>query len=159
VKRLAVLLGLVALAAGCGGSGVPVPKESAGVFVTRILREELHGQWAQQWSELHPGHQRLITRAQYVACSRELGTNIATGREVFRVLDVENDTIHVEGVPQRTSKLVTISVGQRGEANALTYRLHAVDVGGRWTWILGGRFLTAVSHHRCLDGSPLLANA
>ena len=37
--------------------------------------------------------------------------------------------------------------------------LHAVDVDGRWAWILGGRFLSAVSHHRCLDGSPLLADA
>ncbi len=159
MKCLVVLLGLVALAAGCGGSGVSAPTESAGVFMTRILREEINGQWAQQWSELHPGHQRLITRAQYVACSREMGMNIATGAEIFRVLDVENDPIDVQGVPQRTSKLITISFHQRGKASALTYRLHAVAVDGRWAWILGGRFLSAVSHHRCLDGSPLLADA
>jgi len=150
---------LAAVAAGCG-SGAAAPKEGVGTFMTRILREEIQGQWARQWSELHPGHQRLITRAQYVACSREMQTDIATGAEVFHVLDVQDDPIHIQGVPQRTSKLVTITFRQRNKAGSgLTYRLHAVDVGGRWTWILGGRFLTAVAHGRCLDGSPLLANA
>ena len=150
---------LAAVAAGCG-SGAAAPKEGVGTFMTRILREEIQGQWARQWSELHPGHQRLITRAQYVACSREMQTDIATGGEVFHVLDVQNDPIHIQGVPQRTSKLVTITFRQRGKTSGgLTYRLHAVAVGGRWTWILGGRFLTAVAHGRCLDGSPLLANA
>lgn len=160
MKRIIVLLGLVALAAGCGGSGSATPKESVGVFMTRILREEINGQWARQWAELHPGHRRLITRAQYVACSRKMNTDIATGKEVFRVLAVANDPIHVAGVPQRTSKLVTITFTQRGKATgALTYRLHAVADKGRWVWILGDRFLTAVSRGRCLDGSPLLANA
>jgi len=154
---LGVLLAVVA--SGCGGSGVSLPKENVGVFASRILREEIHGQWARQWSELHPGHQRLITRAQYVACSREMGTDIATGNEVFRVLDVRNDPIHVEDIPQRNSKLVTVTFRQRDTASGLTYRLHAVAVGGRWAWILGERFLTAVAHGRCLDGSPLLANA
>ena len=151
---------LAAAVAGCGGSGVPAPRENVGVFMTRILREEIHGQWSRQWNELHPAHQRLITRAQYVACSREMQTDIATGSEVFRVLGVQDDPIHIQGVPQRTSKLVTISFHQRGTASgALTYRLHAVDVGGRWAWILGGRFLTAVAHGRCLDGSPLHASS
>jgi hypothetical protein len=33
--------------------------------------------------------------------------------------------------------------------------MHAVNVDGRWTWILGGRFLSQVEHGRCLDGTPL----
>jgi hypothetical protein len=154
-----LLLLLAAVVAGCGGASAATPAESPGVFVTRILREEVNGQWARQWSELHPGHQRLITRAQYVACSRQMGTNIANGSEVFHVLDVRDDPIHVLGVPQRTSKLVTISLGRRGTSTALTYHLHAVNVGGRWAWILGGRFLSEVAKGRCLDGTPLRANA
>jgi hypothetical protein len=156
---LAAGLLLGSVAAGCGSGGA-APKEGVGSFMTRILREEIHGEWSRQWTELHPGHQRLITRAQYVACSREMQTDIATGAEIFRVLAVQDDPIDIPGVPQRTSKLVTISFHQRGTSSGgLTYRLHAVAAGGRWTWILGGRFLTAVAHGRCLDGSPLLANA
>jgi len=149
---------VVLLAAGCGGGGgTAAPRESAGVFIARILREEIRGQWGRQWLELHPGHQRLITQGQYVACSRGLGTNIATGKEIFHVLRVEDQAIHVRGVPQRTAKLVTINVRQPGQRqrNGLTYKLHAVAVGGRWTWILGDRFLDELARGRCLDGSPL----
>ena len=131
----------------------------AGIFITRILREEINGQWNVQWGDLHPGHQRLITRAEYVACSRAMGTHTGNGKEVFRVLDVRDEAIHVRGVPQKTSKLVTIMFHPAGNAAGLTYRLHAVSVGGRWTWILGGRFLTAVARGRCLDGSPLRPSA
>jgi len=132
------------------------PREQPGVFITRILREEINGQWARQWDELHPGHQQLITRAAYVACSREMATNIGTGSEIFRVLDVRDEPINVEGVPQKTSKLVTITFRGRSRNSVLTYRLHAVAIGSRWAWILGDRFLTQVERGRCLDGTPLL---
>ncbi|HXR12321.1 MAG TPA: hypothetical protein VN770_08500 [Gaiellaceae bacterium] len=153
MKRLGTLVLVVLVAAACG-SGSAAPRESVGLFMTRILREEINGQWSKQWNELTPGHQKLITRSQYVACSRAMGTNIGNGKEVFRVLAVQNDPIHVTGVPQKTAKLVTISFRRPGIA-PLTYRLHAVAVGGRWTWILGNAFITQVEHGRCLDGSRL----
>ena len=157
MRRAALIALAVALAGlavgGCGGGSGP--RENVGVFMTRILREEINGKWARQWDELHPGHQRLITRSQYVACSRTLRTDIATGPEVFDVIDVSDQAIDVRGVSQRTSKLITISFHTRGLTNALTYRLHAVAVHGRWTWILGQRFLGAIAQGRCLDGSPL----
>lgn len=154
MRRAAAFAALVVVLAGCGGAAASTPKESVGVFMTRILREEINGQWGKQWSELHPGHQQLISRSQYVTCSHAMGTNIATGKEVFHVLDVRDEPIHVEGVPQRTSKLVTISFRDPG-ITPLTYRLHAVAVGGRWAWILGDAFLTQLDHGRCLDGAPL----
>ena len=60
-------------------------------------------------------------------------------------------------MPQRTAKVVTLRLRQSNEpaAQSATYRLHAVRVHGRWRWILAGRFLAAVAHGRCLDGSPL----
>jgi hypothetical protein len=164
MRRSLVLVGICAALAGCGGTS-SAPKRSgvnvgaAGVFMTQILREEIHGQWRQQWRRLHPGHQKLISEAQYVACSQRMGTNFATGEEVFRVLDVRNETIDVKGVPERTSKLVTITFHEPGKQNGLTYHMHAVNVNGRWTWILGGKFLSAVARGRCLDGSPLAATA
>jgi hypothetical protein len=164
VRRLLALAGIAAVVAGCGGATASTQKpavkvDGAGVFMTTILREEIHGQWRLQWHRLHPGHQKLISEAQYVACSRRMNTDFATGDEIFRVLDVRSETIDVEGVPERTSKLVTINFHEPGKQNGLTYRLHAVNVKGRWTWILGGKFLSAVAHGRCLDGSPLLASA
>jgi hypothetical protein len=154
---------LAPFVAGCGGGAAVATTtptvRGAGIFMTRILREEISGQWGKQWAELHPAHQALISQSQYVACSRRMGTDFATGHEVFRVLDVRDEAIEVRGVPQRMSKLVTINFREPGKANGLTYHMHAVSVGGRWTWILGGRFLTALSHGQCLDGSPLRATA
>jgi hypothetical protein len=166
--RRACAIGAVAAlvavtAAGCGGasrSPVPPPKTTGvGLFMTQILREEINGQWSTQWRALHPGHQRLISQAQYVACSKRMGTNFATGGEVFRVLDVRDEAIHVRGVPEKTSKVVTITFREPGNKKALTYRLHAVRVGAGWRWILGDRFLNALERGRCLDGSLLPATA
>jgi hypothetical protein len=152
VRRAVALALLLVVAAGCGGGGTP--KGSVGVFMTRVLRDEIHGQWAQQWTLLNPAHQKLITQAEYVQCSRRMGTDIGTAKETFHVLAVQDDPIHVQGVSQRTAKLVTISFKSPGE-QALTYRLHAVADGSRWTWILGGKFLSEIDHGKCLDGTPL----
>ena len=151
-----MVVGIVsALATGCGGAATATPREQPGVFVKRVLREEINGQWGRQWSELHPAHQRLITRAQYIACSRGMGTNIGQGKEIFRVVDVRDEPIHVQDVPEHNSKVVTIDLHVSGNSAPLTYRVHAVDDGGRWTWILGNRFLAQINRDRCLDGSPL----
>ncbi|MES1246217.1 MAG: hypothetical protein ABUS54_00920 [Actinomycetota bacterium] len=153
----AVLL-VAMLAAGCGGGTTHAsPGEDAGVFMTRILREELNGQWAKQWGELHPGHKALITRGEYVACSRSLGTNVGTGGETFKVLRVRDEKIHVPGVPQTTSEVVTITFRSPISKTAPKYDMHAVAVDGRWTWILGGKFIAAIKRGKCLNGSPLQA--
>src|SRR5205823_12251268 len=82
---------------------------------------------------------------------------IGTGRETYRVLRTADDAIDIVGVPQRVAKVVTISFHTPGNSTAPTYHMHAVSVGGRWAWVLGGRFLRAVQHGRCMDGSPLLS--
>ncbi|HZR95962.1 MAG TPA: hypothetical protein VFA56_09720 [Gaiellaceae bacterium] len=158
VRLLAAAAALAAAALAVGAAQAAAPSPGAGVFITKILREEIHGQWARQWRDLHPGHQKLITRAQYVACSRRMGTDFATGDEIFRVDDVRSEAIDVAGVPQRTSALVTITFHLPGK-NGLTYRMHAVKVGSRWRWILGVRFLSAIARGKCLDGSPLQRTA
>jgi hypothetical protein len=146
------LLALAAVglaAAGCGGTS----RESAGRFVTRILREEISGQWAAQWEDLHPGQQKLITQDQYVLCSERIGTNVGVKQERFTVHGIKDVPFHEQGVPERTSKLVTISVA--GPAMNATFHVHAVLHTGRWRWVLGPALLKSVSQGRCLDGSQL----
>jgi hypothetical protein len=72
---------------------------------------------------------------------------------------VRDAPIHVRGVRQRTSKLVTIMFRQPSKPNGLTYHLHALAAGDRWVWILGSPFLSKLAHGRCLDGSPFRATA
>jgi hypothetical protein len=149
---------LLFLLAACGGStSTSATRESPGTFVTRILREEIAGQWAAQWGELHPGQQLLITRKQYVLCSRRLGTAVGLKHERFIVQQVENAPIHERGVPEKTSKLVTISV--KGPGVTANFHVHAVLDQGRWRWVLGPGLLQAVEHGQCLDGSLLSGDA
>ncbi len=144
-------------AGGATGARRARAQETAAAFVTRILREELHGQWTRQWDELHPGHRRLITQAQFVACSRGLATSL--GNEMLTVTGVHSSHIRVQGVPQHTAEVVAITMRGPGTATAVTFRIHAVQVGGRWAWILGKPFLRAIAQGRCLDGSPLQRSA
>ena len=156
-RRWATVLALPALvlaAAGCGSA-----QESAGSFATRILREEISGQWAAQWGELHPGHQKLIDRAQYVLCSEGMETNVGTGKERFTVTGVRGQAIHVRGVPEHTAELVTVRVTGIAGAGAAVFHLHAVRDRGRWRWILGNSFLAALGRGQCLDGSALGAGS
>jgi hypothetical protein len=155
----AVLAVLVSVLAGCGGGLVSTSatRESPGRFVTRILREEIAGRWGAQWEELHPGQQKFITRNQYVLCSRRIGTAVGTKHEQFIVQQVENAPIHERGVPERTSKLVTISV--KGPGVTANFHIHAVLDKGRWRWVLGPGLLQAVEHGECLDGSILSGDA
>jgi hypothetical protein len=161
MRALAVAAAVALLAGYAGGpaTAARAPHESAGTFAERILREEINGQWARQWLELHPAHQHLITRSQYVACSRSMATNFGTGSETFRVLAIRTAAVRSEDVPQHTSKLVTVSIHVHGLTNAFTYHVHAVNVGGRWAWILGNRFLAQIKLGRCLDGTRLQSKA
>ena len=122
--------------------------------VTTITSQDIK-ESMKQWGELHPGHKALITRAEYIACSRSLGTNVATGDETFKVLRIRNEKIHVFGVPQTTSEVVTISFHSPISNETPRYDMHAVAVDGHWTWILGGKFIAAIKQGKCLDGSPL----
>ena len=152
VRALTALLALAAMGltvAGCGGGG----RESAGHFVTRILREEITGQWATQWNELHPGQQKLITQDQYVLCSERMSTNVGSKHERFTVHQIREVPFHERGVPEQTSKLVTISVA--GPGLTATFHVHAVLHTGHWRWVLGPGLLQSVSQGQCLDGSAL----
>ena len=152
----AILVSSGLVLAACGSSHPAAgagTREPPGHFVTRILREEISGHWAAQWSDLHPGQQKLISRDQYVLCSERIGTNVGIRRERFAVHRVRDVPIHETGVPEQTSKLVTISVA--GPALTTTFHVHAVLDRGRWRWVLGPDLLRSVTHGRCLDGSVL----
>ena len=144
----AALAALVAAVAGCGGG-----RESAGTFVTRILREEISGEYAAQWTELHPAQQQLITQDQYVLCSERINTNVATGKERYAVHNQREVAFSEPGVPEHRAELVTISVA--GKAIKATFKFHAILHGGHWRWVLGPSFLAAVKQGECLDGSKL----
>jgi hypothetical protein len=149
----AALTALLAFAAaGCGGGG---SSETPSAFIKRILRLEIAGQWAKQWEDLNPGHQKLISQEQFVTCSRRQKTTLGTPASTITVKSVKDAPLDVRGVSEDTSKLLTVELVPTPGAAPETFHIHVVRDNGRWTWILGPDYLEALAHKKCVDGSPL----
>lgn len=118
------------LAAGCGGGGGGgTGHESADAFVQRITTEFSRGQAGRLWNDLVPADQAIVTRARYAQCQGNQGFNLRT----VKVLDTYSEPIEVDGASEH-SEAVTVQV--TSDTRTTTATMHAIDVGGRWRWIL-----------------------
>jgi hypothetical protein len=154
------LLVLAATIAATSARAAEVPQatlDSAGAFAAQILQLEVTGQWERQYALLNPGHRQLITKGQYVACSRPLGT--AIGPQRFVVRESKLVTIRVPHVAARIAALVTVEMHRPESKQVATFHVHVVPADGRWTWILGKSFLQALAAGRCLYGAPLSSSS
>jgi len=154
---------------GCGGTaassaGNPTvsPTSGAGLFMTSLIREKATGQYGLAWKSLHPFHQRIAPRGEYVHCEN---LTAFPGRLLkVSVVRVQSEPVLIAG-EQRTvsSKAVTIrvSVDYPGidKPVTLTDIYHAVAVAGHWTWILTpGNFDQYRSGH-CPGAAPVTPKA
>jgi hypothetical protein len=118
----------------------PEPQESPGAFFRRHLEHELSGQFGRSWDDLHPAHQEVVSRERYARCRAELFARNDTSAQLesFEVLRTVDEEIDVGGIPETTSKAVTVRfrIGSNGATHTGSETLHAVQVAGRWAWIL-----------------------
>jgi hypothetical protein len=97
----------------------------------------------------------LISQDQYVTCSERQKTSLGTPDATIKVKSVEDAPLAAKGVPETTSKLLTVSFVPTTGAAPETFHIHVVRDNGKWTWILTPAFLQALADKKCLDGSPL----
>jgi hypothetical protein len=129
------------------------PNESAAAFFKRHVQYGIKGEWRRDWDELHPLHQRLISRSQYDYCqSGEVGY---VGDEIVRVTDTYESRNDVLGIPQQKTMAAEIELGRPGATGGATYTLQALRVGGRWRWLLFNEAVKAYRRGECLDGTKL----
>jgi hypothetical protein len=145
MKLLALFGILVLLAAGCGGEEDPAAT-GAGSAAVRKYEDLYSGNFGRAWDELHPAHQRIVSRARFAQCARQ---TIAVGDlESIEVLDVFDDDIRVAGLRERRAKAVRVRVSSfHGES--FTVAEHEVKVGDRWRWILNSAAVAAYRQGRC----------
>jgi hypothetical protein len=140
------LLGIVALlAAGCGGEE-DLAATGPGAAAVRKYENLYGGHFERSWNELHPAHQRIVSRARFAQCASQA---IAVGDlESIEVLDVFDDDIRIAGIPQRRAKAVRVRVSSfHGES--FTAEDHEVEVGDTWRWILNSAAVAAYRQGRC----------
>jgi hypothetical protein len=141
MKHVLVLLAFSAvLTAGCGSSaGKP---ESADAFMRRITTEFSRGQAGRLWDSLVPAEQKVVSRARYLACRRNGGFRLRS----FKILESYPEAVDVEN-KQTPSTAVTVQV--TSDDGVTTATMHAVEVGGRWRWVLQPADLAAYAAGRC----------
>ena len=139
------------------------PAEGPGDFFKRHLEDEFSGRFGRSWDELHPAHQRVVTRERYVMCRSELFDQAGAWAELeqFDVLDVCDDPLDLPEIPEKTSKAVTVQFTLRcGEqTRSATDIVHAIQAGGRWAWILPVSAYRAYEAGSCPGGVVATAPA
>jgi hypothetical protein len=132
VARALLFVLVAALAAGCALSENEEDHE-AGAAIKRVVEQEYVGAYGAAWDNLHPRHQRFVTRAEYEECRQ--GIDIAGTLEQVLILDVEDDPLTVYGLrPQTPSKAVKVRVTT--DESEFTASYHVIRVGDGWRWVL-----------------------
>ena len=143
MRRAALVLGAVGLlAAGCGGGS---GSESPSSFVKRVTLEFSRGQSGRLWDELHPAEQAIVTRSRFMECEQNEGFGLKT----VKVLETYPETITVAGKPVPST---AVSVRVTSDDGITTATLHAVEVDGKWRWVLQPSELAEYTKGRCPAG-------
>jgi hypothetical protein len=134
--------GLVVLGSGCGGGSSTSSTGSPADFVRRVTTEFSRGQSGRLWDELLPADQRIVTRARFVACQANEGWDLKS----IKVLETYDDPVAV-GAKSLPSKAVTVRV--TSDNGITTATMHAVNVNGRWRWVLQSSDRAAYASGKC----------
>lgn len=145
VARILIAALLATIAAGCALSEDSADHE-AGAAMKRVLEQEYVGDYGPVWDDLHPRHQRLVTRSEYEECRG--GIDLIGTLESVLILDVRDAPLTVYGLPPRTSaKAVEVRVAT--DENEFTATYHVVLVGDRWRWVLTDRAARGFARTDC----------
>ncbi len=143
---LAVLVAVASVAAGAillgsrgGSSSTAQPKDDPVVFLKGVVGQIVRNDYSTAWLTMHPAQQRAVSQRDYVRC--ELQTKVIGRLDSLTVVRAFDDFVIVAGAGARPvkSKVVTfrLRLSEPGVGVvSFTHSVHAVAVGGRWTWIL-----------------------
>jgi hypothetical protein len=105
--------------------------------MTGLLRQIARNDYERAWTTLHPSHQRIVTRAEYVRC--EAQSPIPGRLDSVKVLNVSDKPVRLAGQAEMVAgKSIRVRLTFSGLAEPLVvmHTGHAVAVGDRWTWVL-----------------------
>jgi hypothetical protein len=114
------------------------PSQDPAAFLSRVVAQIVRNDYAHAWSTLHPAHQRVAPRSEYVDC--EMLTPFTATLRSVEVLSVKNVRLRISGLARRVStaavrlRLRTVEAGTGVSVGIAT--LHAIRVNGRWRWVL-----------------------
>jgi hypothetical protein len=142
------LVALVTLVAAPAGGAAESPE----AFMKRVLRFTVEARYAEAWTLLHPAHQRVASKQQFVRC-RATDPSLSAYRLASTTLVSKRTApLASPGVPQRRSTRVVlrfrIADGQQVYP-AADASVNAVWTGRRWAWVLPAGEVPAFRAGRC----------
>ena len=130
---------VIALSAALPASGARAPQEDPARFLTRVVGFVVTDDYASAWPTLHPAHQDVAPRDEYVSCERlsPVGWKLRSATVVkvakrLRAVPGSTESVPLTAVTLRL-RIVNMKLQTEG---AFTHTFTAVAVGSRWTWIL-----------------------
>jgi hypothetical protein len=128
------------------------PVEDAADFLERIVQQRSLGQHGRVWESLHPLHQAVASRAEYVGCEGQ--NEIDAEIEDIEVVDQYDEPLEIPGqtadVPSKAVTIrLTVKIPLIEEPQVVTRTAHAVAEDGEWRWILTPEDYRAYQADRC----------
>jgi hypothetical protein len=149
VRRIALLALVAALALpACGGEEDPA-RTPAGAAQVELMENLYNGRFRRAYADLHPSHQRIVSRSLFVRCARE---SIPVGTlDSIEILDVFDDETSGFLLGGETTKGVRIRLSFDDGQSTEPFVNHEVKVDDRWRWLLNQRAIDAYKADRCLS--------
>jgi len=147
VKRIALLAFVAVLVLPACGGEVDPARTPAGMAQVDLLENLYNGRFGQAYADLHPSHQKLVSRSLFIRCARR---TIPVGQldsiEILDVFDKEAKGLVLGGKP---TKAVRIRLTFRDGQTIDPFVNHEVKVGDRWRWLLNQKAIDAYQRGRC----------
>jgi hypothetical protein len=141
-------------------AGALQPSRSLGdpvAFLRATIAQIAANDYAEVWKTLEPAQQGLVPQAHYVRC--ESASPIPGVLSSLRVLRIRKEQMHVPGTSGRSSARavtfrIVITEPSLHDSVKIVDTVHAVEVDGRWAWILPAKRLALDSSPNC--GAPVI---
>jgi hypothetical protein len=125
------------------------PPADPSAFLTRTIGLIAANRYAEAWAALNPAHKQVAPRGEYVGCERL--TPVPGRLQSIRITNVRDEELSLGGATVAAkSAAAHLVIAGGGEPVVIDTTVHAVEVDGRWTWVLPEERFEAYSADRCL---------
>jgi hypothetical protein len=100
------------------------------------------GDYGAAWDELHPIHQGIVSREQFVSCNAP--NDFQFTLDIIRTVD---GLVTVAPLPETPGKVITARL--TSQAESVERELFEVLVDGQWRWVLDGAVNAAYADGMC----------
>jgi len=145
---LALTLGAVAVAAGCGGgSSSARPPEDPGQVMKAVIRHELSGQRGLSYRMLVREQRQVVTARLYKSCSP--GATMQESDVEVGITGVRDETFSVPAIGQMKTKAVTYKIDFHDGSRPISDTGHLIAQDGHWRWTLSASSFDSFTKGSC----------